>query len=801
MLRPTRLNSLLAQCVWILAGALVPDAAIGALIPSGDEIAINSYTTGAQRNPVLVAAGDGGFIVVWTDDRPSEGGVSVRGRLVSGDGLPLGEEFAVSAGTVSTNGLPDIAATSDGSFVVVWRNVPSGSTVPRIRGRKLDAGGVPSGQAFAVNTARAIGGNYYLDRPAVAQAGDGGFVVVWASGVDDGVATPEIYALSRRFDSNGAPLGADQFISGMPGPFVSKRATIRSDIAALADGNLAVAWWQGEPDPYSFRGLVRFQRLAPDATVLGDSELVARGGRRGPRVIRDSSPGQSQVYWRAVVGERFDASAFEDLRQRNYSDTGEATSGEIVLASDLTQTTAPAAQVREMAVTRIDDERVVVVWTKASTQPVSQVLQVLQVLNATRGTVGDESAGIFARVFDNEGRPLGRPRKVTSDESLDAGAPEVISLGTDKVAIAWATNSEGPSSDVVARVFDLASPVCGDANDDGVVSAVDALFALGAAIGTQACHPCICDADGSGTHSASDALGVLRTAVGLPATMLCPQCAEDAALAYTLSEADGCAGVHLEIPATALPDDTRALACEVDADLLALGCDVTLVRADDGLVLDARDCFLSDSRLFSCAGSGDLAEIARTADVACGCSCALECPAPQLCVDVEGVATCSAEPAALTATQRTVERSVATVAGDTESVVPASSVTTVETVQVVTSSTSTTHCGTCCQLEESGSVEIEDELVLTELLVRVQTTADPAFFETCFFCDPEFGSIVALDDGIAFCLSSPRGVETPTTILCDGFRTFTGPGEVLRARGENFEPIDPLPAVIVGGGE
>jgi hypothetical protein len=63
---------------------------------------------------------------------------------------------------------------------------------------------------------------------------------------------------------------------------------------------------------------------------------------------------------------------------------------------------------------------------------------------------------------------------------------------------------------------------CGDVNDDGRVTATDALFVLQSAIGLQQCAVEICDANGDGEVTATDASMVLAAAVGLPVDFVCP---------------------------------------------------------------------------------------------------------------------------------------------------------------------------------------------------------------------------------------------------------------------------------------
>ena len=65
---------------------------------------------------------------------------------------------------------------------------------------------------------------------------------------------------------------------------------------------------------------------------------------------------------------------------------------------------------------------------------------------------------------------------------------------------------------------------CGDANDNGGISASDALLALKASVGSGLCLHCVCDADSNGNLVASDAFAILRNAVGTNPNLNCPTC-------------------------------------------------------------------------------------------------------------------------------------------------------------------------------------------------------------------------------------------------------------------------------------
>lgn len=69
---------------------------------------------------------------------------------------------------------------------------------------------------------------------------------------------------------------------------------------------------------------------------------------------------------------------------------------------------------------------------------------------------------------------------------------------------------------------------CGDPDGDGTPAASDALFVLGAAVGTQVCDHCLCDVDASGgvaPVTSVDALRVLNAGIGIgSATLECAPC-------------------------------------------------------------------------------------------------------------------------------------------------------------------------------------------------------------------------------------------------------------------------------------
>jgi hypothetical protein len=112
------------------------------------------------------------------------------------------------------------------------------------------------------------------------------------------------------------------------------------------------------------------------------------------------------------------------------------------------------------------------------------------------------------------------PVAVTFQVSSGGGSTTTTTVSTTTIS----TTSTSTSSTSTT----LGSRPCGDPVAPfmygEIVTASDALFVLGAAVGTQSCEPCICDTDGNGTIAASDALRTLNAAVGVPVSLNCPAC-------------------------------------------------------------------------------------------------------------------------------------------------------------------------------------------------------------------------------------------------------------------------------------
>lgn len=104
---------------------------------------------------------------------------------------------------------------------------------------------------------------------------------------------------------------------------------------------------------------------------------------------------------------------------------------------------------------------------------------------------------------------------------VSAGVTTTTSTTSTTVTVSSTTTTTVPTGGTCA---DPVALTVGRAAIADAVTASDALFILGAAVGIQTCELCVCDADGSGGVAATDALVTLRAAVGQPVALQCPPC-------------------------------------------------------------------------------------------------------------------------------------------------------------------------------------------------------------------------------------------------------------------------------------
>ncbi|MFT7622251.1 MAG: hypothetical protein ACI9WU_001419, partial [Myxococcota bacterium] len=196
-----------------------------------DEQIVNAQsTTGMQQRPRIAAttAGGGRYLVAW-DSFGTDW--DVRGKIfASGPCAPSGSSFTINTTLTKEQSHVDLAARSDGTFLVVWQSDSQDGSSFGIYGQVIDETGAMVGTETKLNIITAN----EQSRPRVTTLTGDNALVSWRTlGEDeDGFAIK-----SRRFDSALAPIGNDWI-----GNLFTAGDQIAPSMAPLPSGGYVLLW-------------------------------------------------------------------------------------------------------------------------------------------------------------------------------------------------------------------------------------------------------------------------------------------------------------------------------------------------------------------------------------------------------------------------------------------------------------------------------------------------------------------------------------------------------------------------------
>jgi hypothetical protein len=290
-----------------LAIILIPGLGSSDLLFDGAEFQINSYTTFGQYGPAarsVARAPDGSFVVVWQSNGQDGSYSSVHGQRFDSAGAPAGTEFQINTFTTGLQAHPAVAQASDGSFVVVWDSYGQDGSFSSVHGQRFDSAGAQVGTEFQVNTYTTNDQSF----PVVAQASGGSFVVVWNSYGQDGSS---VGVHAQRFDSAGAAAGTEFQVNTYTTSLQGAAA-----VAQASDGSFVVVWQSnGQDGSYLSVHGQRFDSAGAPAgtefqvnTYTTSYQYLAAVAQAsdGSFVVVWQSNGQDGSYT-SVHGQRFDS--------------------------------------------------------------------------------------------------------------------------------------------------------------------------------------------------------------------------------------------------------------------------------------------------------------------------------------------------------------------------------------------------------------------------------------------------------------------------------------------------------------
>ncbi|TRT44375.1 MAG: tandem-95 repeat protein, partial [Microcystis aeruginosa Ma_QC_C_20070703_M131] len=228
-----------------------------------NEFQVNTYTTNNQgfhdnyHQSSTTALKDGGFVIVWSSQGQDGSDWGIYGQRYDINSNKIGSEFPVNTYTQNAQYNPSITALNSGGFVVVWASkLQDGSGNP-IYGQRYDANGNKVGSEFQIST-YTQDTQWWEPYPSVTTLNDGGFFVTWAS--ESGDVNGNIYG--QRYDANGNKVGTN-----FPINTYTPGIQIEAAAITLNNGDLIVAW-QSYPQNNGHWGLYG-QRYDNNGNNLG----------------------------------------------------------------------------------------------------------------------------------------------------------------------------------------------------------------------------------------------------------------------------------------------------------------------------------------------------------------------------------------------------------------------------------------------------------------------------------------------------------------------------------------------------
>lgn len=208
----------------------------------GVELTLDQGFSGSSASPVAATLASGAIVVAWeTLSAAADGsGSALTMRILDADGTGVTNEVILNDIGTGTQISPQIAALTDGGFVVTWFTTDGSADgdSTAIKARLFDASGVPRDGEFLVNTEATSFQSY----PVATGLADGGFAITWSTG-------------DAAQDGSGLAIKGQVFAADgtkVAGEFLVNSETLGnqdiSTIATLADGRVVVGWLNAQFD-------------------------------------------------------------------------------------------------------------------------------------------------------------------------------------------------------------------------------------------------------------------------------------------------------------------------------------------------------------------------------------------------------------------------------------------------------------------------------------------------------------------------------------------------------------------------
>lgn len=395
----------------------------------GDELAVNTTTSGQQYKSSVTALIDGGFVIVWEDDGPATSILRYQRYDAAGNavGAEVTEDVTQAGELAQAQSAPAITQLSNGDLLLV-RDVDPDHNVS---GLEWSLSGTPVlVERGADRWPWAVAG------PDVASLGANGNVMVWRG---DGNSTSDIYF--GRFDATGSSLFTGLSVTlGVIGASEVSTTDV-PDIAANAAGTRYAITWT---DTGSDAGDVWVRVYSSGGTDIFATRVnVATTGEQSQSSVAWLDSGRFVVTWTTQdQGPVFNDPYGTAIHYQIYNDSGFA------MGTERTANATVYGDQSNSTVIGLADGGFAVAWEDQS------------------GVGGDSSgSAIRLQVFDSLGDRRGSEILVNTTTAGDQTDISLSLLSDGRIVVTWtdasATGDDQSSTAIHAQIVDPRDGVIG----------------------------------------------------------------------------------------------------------------------------------------------------------------------------------------------------------------------------------------------------------------------------------------------------------------------------------------------------
>jgi Ca2+-binding RTX toxin-like protein len=397
-----------------------------------NEFQVNTYTNNNQgfsdnyHQSSVTALKDGGFLIVWSSQGQDGSDWGIYGQRYDTNSNKIGSEFQVNTYTQNAQYNASIASLNSGGFVVVWASkLQDGSGNP-IYGQRYDANGNKLGSEFQISTYTQDTQWWFELNPSVASLNDGGFLVTWASELGD--VNGSVYG--QRYDANANKIGTNFQINTY-----AYGSQIEAASITLNNGDLIVAW-QSYPQNNGHFGLYG-QRYDKNGNKLGSEfqihsspyydysepriAALSDGGFVVTSISGDWNTNTHDGSGRGIFGQKFDSNGNK-------------------IGSEFQVNTYTSGHQEYEWVTALSNGGFVVVWQSQNQD--------------------GSGYGIYGQQFDANSNKIGSEFVINQYTANNQWFPAITTLADgSSIIVTWTSeNQDGSGNGIYARKFNTSDP-------------------------------------------------------------------------------------------------------------------------------------------------------------------------------------------------------------------------------------------------------------------------------------------------------------------------------------------------------